>query len=53
MKTNPSQYSGTLKNSICTICNKKLNHLNKDQQDKHAEDHKKQQKESRKQETLF
>jgi len=35
MKTNPSQYSGTLKNTICTICNESLNHLNRIEQDKH------------------
>ncbi len=35
MKTNPSQYSGTLKNSICSRCGKNLNNKNRDEQDAH------------------
>ena len=32
-----SQYPGTLKDSICRICNENLNHLNATQQEEHAE----------------
>ncbi len=35
MKRNPSQYSGTLKNTICTRCNKQLNSLTREEQDRH------------------
>lgn len=35
MKPNPSQYSGTLKYTICTNCNKVLNHMDRIAQDKH------------------
>jgi len=38
MKTNPSQYHGTLKNSICQRCGKNLNNLNAYQQEIHARD---------------
>lgn len=31
-----SQYSGTLKNSICRICKTNLNHLSAIQQEAHA-----------------
>lgn len=32
-----SQYSGTLKNSVCRICGKNLNHLSALKQEAHAE----------------
>lgn len=44
MKPNPSQYSGTLKNSICTRCNANLNNMTRDQQDAHARECIKQEK---------
>lgn len=44
MKPNPSQYSGTLKNTICQRCGKDLNNKNRIEQDKHEEECKKQQK---------
>lgn len=34
-KTNPSQYPGTLKDSICTRCKKPVNHMTREQQDQH------------------
>ena len=34
-KPNPSQYSGTTKNAVCSRCNKNLNNLNRIQQDQH------------------
>lgn len=37
MRPNSSQYSGTLKDSRCTICGKQLNGMNRVEQDKHAE----------------
>ena len=39
-----SQYSGTLKNTICTRCKKSLNHMNRIQQDEHEIECKKQTK---------
>ena len=36
MKTNPSQYSGTLKHSVCTLCTKCIDHLNAEDQEKHV-----------------
>ena len=36
MKTNPSQYSGTTKTTICTRCNTNLDHLKAEDQEKHA-----------------
>lgn len=36
MKTNPSQYPGTLKNSVCRICNANVSNMNSEQQEKHA-----------------
>jgi len=38
MKPNPSQYHGTLKNSICRRCGKDLNSMNAYQQEIHARD---------------
>jgi hypothetical protein len=35
LKPNPSQYNGTLKNSICHRCKKSLNNLNRLEQDEH------------------
>ena len=35
LKLNSSQYSGTLKNSICTRCKKSLNNKTREQQDEH------------------
>ena len=35
-----SQYSGTLKNTVCEFCKKTLNHLTREQQDAHASQHK-------------
>lgn len=35
MKSNPSQYNGTLKNTWCTRCNTLLNTLNASQQQAH------------------
>ena len=35
MKPNPSQYNGTLKNSICPYCNKEINNLSALAQDTH------------------
>ena len=35
-----SQYSGTLKNTVCEFCKKTLNHLTREQQDEHASQHK-------------
>ena len=35
MKSNPSQYSGTLKNSVCPMCGKDLNNKTRQEQDKH------------------
>ncbi len=45
-----SQYSGTLKNSICNICNNSVSNLNREEQDKHAE---KCLKDKQQQKTLF
>lgn len=39
-----SQYAGTTKNTICGLCNKNLNNLNRLQQDEHEENCKKQEK---------
>lgn len=44
MKPNPSQYSGTLKDSHCTRCGKDLNNKNRDEQDAHEIECKKQEK---------
>ncbi len=44
MTISKSQYSGTLKNTICTICNKCLNNLNREEQDLHEINCKKQTK---------
>ena len=38
MGVSESQYPGTLKDTICTKCGKKLNHLNRIEQDRHAEE---------------
>ena len=35
MKQNPSQYNGTLKDSMCTRCGKSLNNKTREQQDDH------------------
>jgi len=48
-----SQYSGTLKNSVCSRCEKNLNNLTRVQQDQHIEDHKLQDIEDKKQQKLF
>jgi len=53
MKTNPSQYSGTLKNSVCSKCGKNLNNKTRVQQDQHLEDHKLEDIEANKQKKLF
>lgn len=53
MKSNPSQYSGTLKDSICTVCGVHLNNKSRLQQEQHLEDHKKEEEEAKKQEKLF
>lgn len=53
MKSNPSQYPGTLKNSVCSRCGKNLNSKTRVQQDQHLEDHKQQDIEDKKQERLF
>ena len=44
MKTNPSQYPGTLKNTICTRCNTNLNNKSREEQDQHEIDCLKQEK---------
>lgn len=44
MKSPPSQYPGTTKNTVCTRCNTVLNHLSREEQDKHGENCKKQEK---------
>jgi len=48
-----SQYTGTKKNSICSVCNQPVNHLNRVQQDKHLEVCLKKKEEQKKQKTLF
>lgn len=48
-----SQYSGTLKNSVCGICDEKLNHLSFRMQKKHQNDCIKHQEEMKMQHTLF
>lgn len=53
MKSNPSQYSGTLKNSVCSVCDESVNHLNRIQQDKHLKDCIKRIQEEKKQRKLF
>jgi len=53
MKTNSSQYSGTLKNSVCSKCGKNLNNKTRIQQDQHLEDHRLVDIESSKQRRLF
>ena len=35
MKQNNSQYTGTLKNSVCLRCGKNLNNKSRTQQDQH------------------
>ncbi len=35
MRTNPSQYPGTLKHSVCGNCGKVLDHLKAEDQEKH------------------
>ena len=35
MKHSPSQYQGTLKNTICTRCHTPLNNTTREQQDEH------------------
>lgn len=35
-KPSRSQYSGSLKDTICTICGKSLNNMNRIEQDKHG-----------------
>lgn len=44
MKPNPSQYSGTFKNSMCIRCGKDLNNKNREEQDQHELKCKKQEK---------
>lgn len=44
MKTNPSQYSGTTKNTVCTRCGMNLNNKTSIQQDQHGIECKKQEK---------
>ena len=44
MKPNPSQYSGTLKNSICIRCGKDLNNKDRIEQDLHEKECRKQTK---------
>lgn len=39
MGESKSQYSGTLKDSICTFCGKHLNNMTREQQDKHSQSH--------------
>lgn len=41
-RPNPSQYNGTTKNTICNRCKKNLNSMDRDQQDKHEIECKKQ-----------
>ena len=53
MKSNPSQYSGTTKNSFCTKCSKDMNNKTRIQQDQHLEDHRLQDIEDKKQGKLF
>lgn len=38
MGISKSQYPGTLKDTLCTKCGMKLNHLNREEQDKHQEE---------------
>ena len=35
MKPNPSQYSGTTKDTVCTRCGKLLNNIDRIKQDEH------------------
>ncbi len=37
MGISKSQYPGTLKDTVCSKCGMNLNHLNRIEQDKHAE----------------
>lgn len=53
MKTNPSQYTGTLKDSICSRCGVHLNNKTRLQQDQHLEDHKQEDIDAVKQRKLF
>ena len=38
MKSNPSQYSGTLKKSVCTRCGKDCQGMTRVEQDKHEQE---------------
>lgn len=44
MKSNPSQYSGTTKNSVCSRCGINVNNKSREQQDQHEIECKKQAK---------
>lgn len=44
MKSNPSQYNGTTKNSSCTRCGKDLNTKTREEQDAHGIECSKQEK---------
>lgn len=39
MGISKSQYSGTLKDSKCTFCGKKLNNMTRIEQDEHVQTH--------------
>ena len=36
---NPSQYNGTTNNHVCPFCKKTLNHLTRQEQDRHEKRH--------------